>query len=168
MIIVVSGLPGSGKSYFAERLSAQLNALYINSDRIRKEVNAMGHYTLDDKLAVYKEMNTRTEEALQKHKMVILDATFYLQNMRNLFKNTARTYLTDICFIHVWAKETLIKKRIEQPRIDSEADFKVYEKIKEEYEEIREHHLKLESTNENIDEMIMQASDYVHTCHGRK
>jgi len=35
MIIIVFGLPGSGKSYFASKLAERINARYINSDVIR-------------------------------------------------------------------------------------------------------------------------------------
>jgi len=35
MIIVVTGLPGSGKSYFAQQLAPLMDAEYINSDKVR-------------------------------------------------------------------------------------------------------------------------------------
>jgi len=49
MIIIVCGLPGSGKSFFAHRLAAKLDALHISSDKTRKEMKTLGHYTFTDK-----------------------------------------------------------------------------------------------------------------------
>ena len=36
MIVIVFGLPGSGKSYFASHLASMINADYINSDKVRR------------------------------------------------------------------------------------------------------------------------------------
>ena len=39
MKILVMGLPGSGKTYLAERLVSLLDAAWINADRVRNMVN---------------------------------------------------------------------------------------------------------------------------------
>lgn len=39
MKILIMGLPGSGKTYLAERLVPLLNAVWINADKIRSMVN---------------------------------------------------------------------------------------------------------------------------------
>lgn len=44
MIILVAGLPGPGKSYFAEKLAGILSAVYLNTDRIRLALHAAGKY----------------------------------------------------------------------------------------------------------------------------
>ena len=42
MVVIVFGLPGSGKSYFASRLAGIISADYINSDRVRREIPIPG------------------------------------------------------------------------------------------------------------------------------
>ena len=37
--ILVMGLPGSGKSYLADKLAPKLNAVWLNADRVREEAN---------------------------------------------------------------------------------------------------------------------------------
>ncbi|SFP80598.1 hypothetical protein SAMN05444277_10244 [Parafilimonas terrae] len=34
MIVIIAGLPGSGKSYFAGRIAQMLSVAYINNDKI--------------------------------------------------------------------------------------------------------------------------------------
>jgi predicted kinase len=45
MTVIVFGLPGSGKSYFATRLAELLNASYISSDQLRMQLYAKRTYT---------------------------------------------------------------------------------------------------------------------------
>jgi predicted kinase len=168
MIILIAGLPGSGKSYFAEKLAERLEAVYINSDQVRKAEQASGQYSFQDKFKVYKEMARLATHALKEQKAVIIDATFYQQSMRDLFFTLAKTLLVPTVFIEVFADEALIKERLNTPRKYSEADFKVYEKIKNEFEHITEPHLRLESTNENMGNMLNTAIQYIHNKHERK
>ena len=53
MVIIVCGLPGSGKSYFAERLAKKIDADYVNSDRLRKELFPSRTYSDREKATVY-------------------------------------------------------------------------------------------------------------------
>jgi predicted kinase len=61
MIVIVFGLPGSGKSFFASRLAKMINADYINSDMIRKEMFASSTYSEKEKAAVYNVMIEKTK-----------------------------------------------------------------------------------------------------------
>lgn len=161
MIILVAGLPGSGKSYFASRLAAQFKAAYISSDQVRKTIDGRSKYDLKDKLSVYREMANLTEEYLGKGENVVVDATFYRKTMRNLIYTLADKYSTEIYFIYIEAEEDLIRQRVSKKRPDSDADFEVYKKIKEEYETIEFPHLNLQSTDNNIAEMLQQTKEYI-------
>lgn len=164
-IVIVMGLPGSGKSYFAKKLAEKFTAVYINSDTVRKDLGAMGRYSFEDKLLVYKEMAKLTEQQVHENETIIVDATFYLKTMRDIFIGLADKKEAQIIFIYIIADEALIKSRLEKSRIDSEADFAVYEKVKNQFEKINIPHQEIESTENNIDSMISIAKEYI--VHGR-
>ncbi len=103
MIVIISGLPGSGKSFFAEQLAKKLDADYVNSDRLRKELFPTRTYSDYEKAAVYKAMLKRMAVAIRLGRNIVLDATFHKKSTRELFtKNTKEK----IHFIEVWADET--------------------------------------------------------------
>lgn len=165
MIIVVSGLPGTGKSYFAEKLSDLLGAVHINSDKLRNALHARGKYTLDDKLHIYRVMAKKTDEALDQGRSVIADATFYKHEMIDLFITLAKDHASPIRFIKIEADESLVRERLQKRRTDSEADFQVYVKIKDEFEDLDVPHLVIQSEADNIDTMIESALRYIGDSH---
>jgi len=165
MIIIVSGLPGSGKSFFAQKLSAQLNTDYISSDLTRKELNASGLYTFSDKLAIYVAMAEKVRKALKSKKSVVVDATFYHHTMRDFFKHLAMEEAVPIFFIMVETTEQIAKKRLSESRVDSEADYGVYVSIKKQFEKYDFPHLTLQSSNDNIDDMLRIATEDLAKAH---
>lgn len=158
MVVLVIGLPGSGKSFFAARLAELIEAVYINSDRIRKELNVS--YRIEEKLMVYDEMLRQAEEAVAEDRRVVLDATFYTRDIRDRFAEALQE-IDELVFIEVVADEELIRERLKRPREDSDANFEVYREIKEEWVPLQDEHLVLRSTDENIDSMLDQAVEYL-------
>src|SRR5690606_4372504 len=139
------GLPGSGKSYFARRLSKRLNFEYIGSDETRKDMEAMGKYKNEDKQQVYDRMVSLAEKAFQERNNLILDATFIKENLRQQFVTLALSKNSAYCIIWMEAAEELIKNRISVKRKDSEANFQVYLKLSKEFEAPKPPYLKLQS-----------------------
>jgi predicted kinase len=161
MIIIITGLPGSGKSYFAQALADRLKAVYLNSDSIRNAEGARGQYSDDEKLRIYYIMRDRTSENVLAGSDVVVDGTFYLNVMIALFRTVAITLETPIYFISVVADENLIRERLSRPRKDSEADYEVYLRIKKQLEPLMAPHITIESRENNIDEMIATALGYI-------
>lgn len=161
MVVIVFGLPGSGKSYFARRLAELINADYINSDVVRQELLNKKTYSEQEKLFVYNEMVNRMKARMKQNRNVIIDATFYKHDIRKLFTREAKIK-NEVAFIEVVADEAVISERLKTPRAESDADFEVYKKIKEQWQPLQQPHLVLQSTNDNIGEMLHKASDYLN------
>ncbi len=160
MIIIVFGLPGSGKSYFAEKLAEMMGANYVNSDRLRKELFQEREYSAQEKKIVYEHMLEEMMLAVVQKKNSIIDATFYRKKTRKLFTDKIQER-EKIIFIEVQADEEIIKERVSRKREYSDADFEVYKMIRQQFEPLVEPHLILQSTNDNIDEMLKKAADYL-------
>jgi predicted kinase len=160
MVVIVFGLPGSGKSYFATALAKQLHAEYVNSDRLRKEMFPVRKYSDEEKMAVYEKMRQLMNDAINGGKDIVLDATFHKEAVRSRFRADVKEK-NQLRFIEVKAKGKLIRDRLAKPRAFSEADFKIYKILKAEWEPMKEHHLVLESNNNNIDSLLFQAGQYL-------
>ncbi|WP_202911889.1 AAA family ATPase [Arenibacter aquaticus] len=158
-IVMVMGLPGSGKSYFAERLAKSLGADYCSSDQLRKLMFAKRTYSTFEKERVYKAMRTRMQESITQRKDLVLDATFHKKETRDEFRNLAAG--AKLFFIQVWADEMVTRERLKKTRPFSEADIRVYLLIKEQWEDVLHPCLLLQSTNHNIDSMLEGAINYI-------
>ena len=167
MIAIVFGLPGSGKSYFASHLARLINAEYITSDKVRRTMFDTRTYSKKEKLAVYNEMISQIGESVKQHKNLVLDATFYKNDIRKKFLNKAENN-DGIIFIEIRAEEDLIRERLKRPRKYSEADFKVYKKIKKQWEPFKGKHLILQSTDDNITGMLEKTADYLHLTNDKR
>jgi len=62
----------------------------------------------------------------------------------------------------VWADQHIIKERLRKSRPYSEANLKVHQFIRQEWEPLWEAHLRLQSTNDNIDDMLQKAIHYLN------
>ncbi len=163
MVIIVMGLPGSGKSYLASRLAAQLGASYVSSDLTRKALFSSRQYTEEEKLTVYQAMLTRMTDAITAKKPIVLDATFYKASIRRMFDEAAECLNENIIYIEVIAPEWIIEDRLKRPRTDSEADYGVYLKIKSLQEPLPAEHLTVVSSNDNISAMLDEILEYIRS-----
>ncbi|WP_018343793.1 AAA family ATPase [Cytophaga aurantiaca] len=161
-LIIVCGLPGSGKSYFAKQLSEKLKAAYLNSDIYRKELYPNHRtYSEKEKQSVYDALLASTETNLIHHTSVVLDATFYKNNLRIPFYKLAKQLNCTCEIIYLNAEESLVKERTSKTREDSEANYSVYLKLKDLFEPIDKPFLTLQSTNTNIDSLLSTAQTFL-------
>lgn len=165
MVVIVFGLPGSGKSYFAEKLAGRLQAVYINSDKVRRRVIRDIEYSAAEKSTVYEQMLRIAQEAVEReHDDVVLDGTFCQGETRRQFKAGLEDD-ADLKLIEIKAREELIRQRLAVPREDSDADLGVYELIKAQWEPEEDDHLILWSQQDNLEEMVKVAMQYLNVVY---
>ena len=161
MLIMVMGLPGSGKTYFAKALAKRIGSLHFNSDRIRKELSAEPSYSPEEKTLIYKTMYSQVCEYLVQGEPVIVDATFSKKSYRSPYLNWAREHGIPVSIMMLQASEQITRERVGKKRPDSDADYFVYQSIKEKYEPLKEDHLHLRSDQDSLEEMTRKALDYM-------
>ena len=160
MLIIVTGLPGSGKTYFSKALSEEIKAHHINSDKTRKVHDLMGMYDDTSKNKVYFEMLLQMMKLLKQNEHVIIDATFYKRRTRNLFIDIAALSGHSVKVIQIKASTKTVEERVSKKRALSEADVEVYQKIKAIYEPLEIAHLILWSDKMDLKEMLAKTVDY--------
>ena len=160
-LIMVLGLPGVGKSYFARRFAESIEAVHINSDIIRKQIIKQPTYTKEEKALIYDEMFDSVTRFLESGSIVVVDATFSRKEHRLRYFNYVDEQELNLKLIKIEANEDVVRERLKVKRPDSDADYAVYQKIKREYSQIERPHLILDSTMLNIDQMIEKAKEYI-------
>jgi hypothetical protein len=161
MLILVSGLPGTGKTTFADALAGTLGANRLNSDIVRSELGKRGMYDAETKKLIYDELCRRTADLLKKQETVIVDATFYKKSLRQLFIELAEKCGAPWKWIEICAAETTVEERLKKRRAYSEADYEVHRKIREGFEPLAFSHLALWSDQTSLEEMVKEAKRYV-------
>lgn len=162
-------LPGCGKSTVSKFMKEfRKDAVIIRSDFIRKELTSRqgekaassfecGIYTSDISQQTYSKMlELARSTLLQSGPLVIIDASFNSREQRENFRKLAFD-IGIICFkmVRCYCEENTVKKRLQERTADvSDADLKIYEKMKEKWEDEEDQVIvktdgSLEETREN-------------------
>lgn len=133
MLVIVCGLPGTGKSFVAKAVAERINARLLQTDAIRKEMFAKPEYTKEEKMKVYREMFARAKNSKEN---IVLDAVFPYEELRK----TASSISENAVIIETRCSEKTASKRLSGKRHLSDADFQVYRKTKSEFESLTGRH----------------------------
>lgn len=173
ILVLGAGLPGIGRSTRLKLLAKKIKAKILDSDIIRKEIFKKPNYSEKAKLTIYQEMIKRAEKILKKDQNVILDATFSKEKYRKLAFDLVKKfqpkadppwaekvphYLIEFFCSDRIAKQRFLERKKEKKPI-STADWQVYQKIKKEFEPIKneKNHLKInaaKSPAENVKKIL--------------
>lgn len=86
-LIILAGVPGTGKSFFAKRILKEENMHIISSDEVRFQFTHDYRKLLSDMNIVYNKMIEMVNELFAKNDdiTVVLDSTFLTDERRNYF-----------------------------------------------------------------------------------
>ena len=135
-LVILSGLPGTGKSYFANRLTAHIKSAIVGSDRTRKLLISNPVYSKSEHARIFAICHRLIEDLLSQGYVTIFEATNLTAKSRLPLQKIARKLdIPSLCLVFT-APEDLIKKRLMDRtyNIDnssySDADWAVYSKLK--------------------------------------
>ena len=74
-LILVSGLPGTGKSYFSRRLSEKVPIAVVETDTLRKSLFPTPLYSADESSRLFQASHLLIEDLLRSGIPVLVDAT---------------------------------------------------------------------------------------------
>ena len=153
VLIIVCGLPGTGKTTIAQEIAKKIKASHLNIDSIRKRLFKKPKYTYFESALVYRVLFLIAEELLKKKINVVLDATFVFKFSRDEAKELAKKYKTQFKIIEAKCQKKILLKRIrkrKKTRALSDADEKVYFKIKKEFQPIKKKHFVIDNSGKIV------------------
>lgn len=136
MLIMLTGLPGTGKSTLARRIKSALPNVAVTifqSDVIRKELVETPIYSDEENRFVHATIRQRITDALVANNVVIYDATNMLQEHRTWAHTVTTATKASVLFVNIVADEaTVIERLHERARLGtsvSDAGVDVYKSI---------------------------------------
>lgn len=152
--IVVSGLPGTGKSYFCRRLSERLPFPILESDALRKALFPWPNYSLGESNRLFQACHLLIEELLRRGIPLIFDATNLVERHRERLYHIADRIGAKLIMVRVEAPPELVRQRLQgrsaslDPEERSEADWRVYQKMKPSVQKIRRNHFAVDTSRD--------------------
>jgi aminoglycoside phosphotransferase family enzyme/predicted kinase len=148
-LLLIGGLPGTGKSTLARGLAERAQCDLLRSDVLRKELVGIsagtpapapfeeGIYTAAWTERTYAECLRRAEALLLEGKRVIVDASFGAEAWRRAFLEAATRLGVPALLLLCQASPEVVRQRLERRRGDaSDADVAVYDKAAARWEEV--------------------------------
>lgn len=135
-LLLVAGLPGSGKSSLSRDLAAAAGFTVIRSDVVRKNLAGVpetqrleaGFYSDKWNERTYAECQRQAEALLFEGRRVIVDASFSEEVRRLSFLELAKRWSVPSLMLHCQASADVVKARLQRRTHDaSDADWRVHQ-----------------------------------------
>jgi predicted kinase len=154
VLVIVSGLPGTGKSYFSRKLAERLPSAVIESDALRKQLFTIPTYRAEESHRLFNACHRLIEELLSKGIPVILDATNLVEHHREPLYRIARRLGVKLIIVQVEAPRELVRQRLQgraegvDPVDKSDACWSIYQKMRTRVEQIRRNYFAVDTSRD--------------------
>lgn len=152
--IVVSGLPGTGKSYFSRKLAERLPFVILESDALRKTLFSPPTYSPAESSRLFRAIHHLIENLLKKGIPLILDATNLSEHYRERLYNIADRLNVKLIIVRVEAPPEVVYERLKARSAGmdvenrSDADWKVFQRMKPNVQKIRRNHYAVDTSRD--------------------
>lgn len=166
--VAVSGLPGSGKSYFCSKLAERLPFAILESDALRKVLFSTPDYSAKESQRLFRAVHSLIERLLERGVSLILDATNLSEQNREYLYSIAERSGVKLILVRVEAPDEVVRQRMksrqENPESKSDADWVIYQRMKSSVEKIRRKHYVVDTSRDItpvLDKIVREMKHFV-------
>jgi hypothetical protein len=155
-LVLVSGLPGSGKSYFSRELCSRYPLAHLDSDALRRALFPQPTHGGAENERLFAAVHALLESLLARGVSAVLDATSLKEEHRRPLYEIADKAGARLVIVQTEAPPDVARQRLEarahgdNRRDASEATVAVYDRMAREMETIERPHMKVD-TSKDID-----------------
>ncbi len=152
--VAVSGLPGTGKSYFCSKLVERLPFVILESDALRKELFPSPSYSPPESARLFRALHLLIERLLKKGISLILDATSLSERYRERLYSIAERLDARLVLVRVEAPPEVVYERLKDrqeragPQNKSDADWAVYQRMQSSVQKINRNHYAVDTSRD--------------------
>ena len=153
-LVVVSGLPGTGKSYFCRRLAERTPVVILESDALRKVLFSSPGYSSEENARLFQTIHRLVAGLLTKGTTLVLDATNLEEYHREQLYHIAEQTGARLIVVQICAPPELVWQRLlgrasrKDSSENSDADWQVYRRMRPSAETIRRNHFKVDTSRD--------------------
>ena len=164
VLVMLCGLPGTGKSTLTRRLADQLPAVSVESDLVRQTVFTPPAYTAGESQQVHKVCHILIGWYLRHYYHVIYDATNLYEHHRQMaYRLAARTGARSVV-AEITASDEVVRERLaprrrrgtppNSPEDYSDADWQVYVRMRRRAEPIQGEHITVDTSDGDVERAV--------------
>jgi predicted kinase len=152
--VVVSGLPGTGKTFFCRKLAEKQSFCILESDALRKAIFPSPDYSAGESVRLFAACHNLIEWLLQNGVPVIFDATNLSERHREHLYRISDRAGARLVLVRVEAPPEIAYQRLQArkngaiPEDKSDADWDIYRQMKPRAEKIRRNHFAVDTSRD--------------------
>ena len=168
LLVAMFGLPGTGKSYFAAKLTEQVPFLILETDRLRKVLVEHPKYTTAEHRRVFRSCYQLIEYYIANGYSVLFDATNLNEEFRTYLYDISESTGAPLAVVHVTAPKDTVRRRLKQRKAErhantySDAGWLIYTRLAPVEEPVRREHYALD-TSKNIAPVLDRVVSWVRS-----
>lgn len=153
-LVVVAGLPGSGKSHFSRELAGRRPLAHLDSDALRRALFERPTHSAEESARLFAAVHALFERLLSRGVSVIVDATSAREAHRRLLYEIAERAGAGLVVVETDAPPDVAIERLtararrDDPGDASEATVAVYNRMRAAWEPIERPHVRVDTSKD--------------------